>query len=395
MKLSIVIVSYKVKYYLEQCLLSLNNAIDKDTTEIFVIDNHSGDGSVEYLEERFPYVRFVNSRHNLGFARANNLAIRRSRGQYVLLLNPDTIVDKESIQGCLDFMDAHPDAGSCGIRMAHTDGTDAPESRRGLPTPMTAFYKMCGLCAKFPKHPKMGRYYMGWLPWDTPQEIDVVSGAFCMIRRSVIDKVGMLDEDFFMYGEDIDLSYRIIKGGFKNYYLPYRMLHYKGESTEKSSFRYVHVFYDAMLIFFSKHYSHFSTIISIPINLAIYGKALIALIRMQIHVIKKSLGFFVGRRHKEPNYIFIGTHLHEYRTLAEYYGLEAQYIEGNINIMPDGHQEIDTPIKENTVVVYDTKSYSYSDILRIFTSFPQRGVEIGTYNPREKILITCNDVYTL
>jgi len=409
MKLSVVIVSYKVKYYLEQCLLALRKATDGVDTEVFVVDNHSGDGSVEYLKKRFHNVAFISSHHNLGFAKANNRAIRRSKGEYVLLLNPDTIVAEDAIKQCLDFMDTNPQAGSCGIRMLHDDGTNAPESRRGLPSPLTAFYKMCGLCSRYPDHPKFGRYYMGGLPWDSPQEIEVVSGAFCMLRKSVIDEIGGLDEDFFMYGEDIDLSYRIMKGGWKNYYIPAQMLHYKGESTQKSSFRYVHVFYNSMLIFFRKHYAHFSLWASLPINIAIYGKALAALMKIQAHAIYKSLGFFVGRRHKEAAYIFIGNSIDDYKKLADSNGLEAQFFDGNGSTMPRGHLQIGMPeqvatqrfarkvtagrtTSKESIVVYDTEAYTYGQILGIFASNPQPGVRIGTYNPSNHTLITTEDV---
>lgn len=176
--------------------------------------------------------------------------------------------------------------------MLGANGKPAPESRRGLPSPMVAFYKMMGLCSRFPQHRSFGHYYMGYLPWDKPAKIEVVSGAFCMIRREALLKVGLLDEDFFMYGEDIDLSYRILKGGYQNYYLPVDILHYKGESTQKSSFRYVHVFYEAMLIFFRKHYSGMSHLLSIPVKFAIYARASVAFTQMMTAKIRKSLGFF-------------------------------------------------------------------------------------------------------
>lgn len=250
MKLSVVIVSYNVKYYLEQCLLSLQRALSTIDSEVIVVDNHSKDGSCEYLREKFSDVQFIASRHNLGFARANNLAIKKCKGKYVLLLNPDTVVGEDTLIHAVDFMDKHADAGAVGVGMLHVDGTVAMESRRGIPSPMTAFYKMIGLCNRFPKSKRFGKYYMSYLPWDKPCEIEIVSGAFCLLRKEALDKVGLLDEDFFMYGEDIDLSYRILKGGYHNYYIPEQILHYKGESTEKSSFRYVHVFYGAMFIFF-------------------------------------------------------------------------------------------------------------------------------------------------
>ena len=254
MKLSVVIVNYNVKYYLQQCLESLQRALKGVEAEVFVVDNHSHDGSVAYLRSRFPDVHFIASAHNLGFAGGNNIAIRQSKGEYVLLLNPDTVVGEEVIHASIDFMDSHPAAGGHGVQMLTHCGERALESRRGLPSPMVSFYKMVGLCKHFPQSDRFAHYYMGSLSWDVPGKIEVISGAYCFLRRSALDKVGLLDEDFFMYGEDVDLSYRLLKGGFENWYLPVRILHYKGESTQKSSFRYVHVFYDAMLIFFRKHY---------------------------------------------------------------------------------------------------------------------------------------------
>lgn len=280
MKLTVVIVNYNVKYFVEQCLKSLRKALRNIESEVIVVDNHSKDGSVEYLKECFPEVKVISSQHNLGFARANNIAINRSLSEYVLLLNPDTVVGERTIEECVTFMDDHKNAGGVGVMMLKSNGEKALESRRGLPTPMTAFYKMCGLCAKHPKNKKFGKYYMGFLPWDEAAQIEVISGAYCMLRRKAIEQVGLLDEDFFMYGEDIDLSYRLLKGGWENWYLPMPIIHYKGESTQKSSFRYVHVFYEAMLIFFKKHYSAASWWLTIPIKLAIYAKASTALVGM-------------------------------------------------------------------------------------------------------------------
>ena len=273
MKLSIIIVNYNVKYYLEQCLLSVERAIEDVDAEVIVVDNHSKDGSVEYIEQRFPWVTCISSLHNLGFARANNLAIKQSNSEYVLLLNPDTFISENIIADALNFMDNHKNAGGLGVTMLTTNGSRAKESRRGFPSPMVSFYKMMGLCDRFPNHPKFGHYYMSNMPWDKSGQMEVISGAFCLLRRAALDKVGLLDEAFFMYGEDIDLSYRILKGGFENWFFPSTILHYKGESTQRSSFRYVHVFYAAMLIFFRKHYSGMSFLLSIPIKAAIYLKA--------------------------------------------------------------------------------------------------------------------------
>ena len=278
MKLSIVIVSYNVCSYLEQCLQSVQTALEGIDGEVFVVDNHSDDDSVEVVRNRYPWVRLIANRENQGFARANNIAITQSEGEYVLLLNPDTVVEPDTLRKVLQFMDEHPKAGGVGVMMHQEDGTKAPESRRALPTPWVACLKMLG----FTK-----RYYMSFLSWNEPARIEVISGAFCLLRRKAIDEIGLLDEDFFMYGEDIDLSYRLLKGGWENWYVPASIIHYKGRSTRKTDYRYVHVFYQAMLIFFRKHYSHLSIFYTLPIKAAIYFRASVALtdiLRKKLHL---------------------------------------------------------------------------------------------------------------
>ena len=278
MKLSVVIVSYNVRSYLEQCLKSVQRALEGIEGEVFVVDNHSDDDSVVTIREKYPWVRLIENQENLGFSKANNQAIRQSQADYVLLLNPDTVVAEDTLRGGLTFMDEHPKAGGAGVMMCYEDGSRAPESRRALPTPWVAALKMLG----FTK-----RYYMSHLPWDQPCRIEVISGAFCLLRHEALKKIGLLDEDFFMYGEDIDLSYRLLKGGWENWYLPYSIIHYKGKSTQKSDYRYVHVFYQAMLIFFQKHYSHLSMVYTVPVKMAIYFRAFIALtdiLRKKLHL---------------------------------------------------------------------------------------------------------------
>ena len=278
MKLSVVIVSYNVRELLTACIDSVVKASEGIDAEVFVVDNKSADDTVEVICRDYPWVHLINNKENLGFSKANNIAIRQSEGEYVLLLNPDTVVAEGTLRGVVEFMDQHPEAGGAGVRMHNADGTLAPESRRAVPTPLVAARKMLG----FTK-----RYYMSNLPWDKPGKIEVVSGAFMMLRRKAIDQVGLLDEDFFMYGEDIDLSYRLLKGGWQNWYLPLDIIHYKGQSTQKSDFRYVHVFYQAMLIFFRKHYSHLSFFFTLPVKVAIYFRASLALadlIRKKLHL---------------------------------------------------------------------------------------------------------------
>ena len=393
MKITVVIVSYNVKFYLQQCLDSLLRALQGIESEVFVVDNHSKDGSVDYLSKRFPGVNVIDSPHNLGFARANNLAIRKSHAEYVLLLNPDTVVGESTIRTAIDFMDAHEDAGSLGVCMLDASGKAALESRRGLPSPMVAFYKMVGLCARFPNSHRFGHYYMSALPWDGPGRIEVVSGAFCLLRKKAIDEVGYLDEDFFMYGEDIDLSYRILKGGYHNYYLPSTILHYKGESTQKSSFRYVHVFYEAMLIFFRKHYSGMSWLISLPIKAAIYAKATLALFQMQIDRARKSLGF-ITYEWQTPNYVFVGSKEMQEKCgdLVRRKGLLAEFVALGKNELTASFLEKITDSKKLQIVVFDVSEFDYEQILEVFAVAPSPLRKIGFYHQDSGMLITDTEV---
>ena len=394
MKLSVIIVNYNVKFYLEQCLLSVFKATKNIATEVFVVDNHSRDGSVDYLTDRFPSVNIISSNHNLGFARANNIAIRQCSGDYVLLLNPDTIVGENALDEVVAFMDAHPKAGGVGVCMLKVDGTPAMESRRGFPTPLTAFYKMSGLCARFPKSRRFGHYYMGYLPWSSAERIEVISGAFCMVRHEALDKIGLLDEDFFMYGEDIDLSYRLLKGGYENWYVPARILHYKGESTHKSSFAYVHVFYDAMFIFFRKHYGHLSVLFSLPIKVAILLKATVSLFRMQASRVRRSLGFFSRHEFSDVAYVFVGSAaaIGECRDILHRKGMDAEYYETVGATATDGHLSLSLPENKTVNVVYDVHTYSYEQIFELFARDNRSNVRIGTYNPDTKTIITESEV---
>ena len=400
LKLSVIIVNYNVKYYLDQCIRSVLRAFEEMNTpaEIIVVDNHSADGSVDYLEQRypqklFPMVRFVRSAHNLGFARANNIAIRQSRGEYVLLLNPDTIVGEDALKASVDFMDVHEDAGAVGVRMLGTQGRRAMESRRGLPTPMVSFFKMLGFCNRWPHHRLFGKYYMGYLPWDEPSQIEVVSGAYCMLRRKALDEVGLLDEDFFMYGEDIDLSYRVLKGGYHNYYLPVDILHYKGESTQKSSFRYVHVFYEAMLIFFRKHYSGMTFLLSLPIKTAIYAKALMALVGMLSDRMRKSLGFFAPSAEGAQHYVFVGSLEMQdaCRDIARRLGLDAEFHDSEVL---EDRSEATWSEKNDNVLVLDADSMSYADMLKRMSRLSDMNVNVtlGTYSKEIGKIITDREI---
>jgi O-antigen biosynthesis protein len=281
MKLSVIIVNYNVKYFLEQCLYSVNKALSGIGAEVIVVDNNSVDGSEVMIRSWFPEIRLMVNHENIGFAKANNQAIRAAQGEYILLLNPDTVIEETTFSRCIAFMDSHPEAGALGPKMIDGKGRYLPESKRGLPTPEVAFYKIFGLTKLFPASPKFGKYYLGHTRNDVVQEVDILTGAFMFIRASVLSKTGLLDEDYFMYGEDIDMSYRILKAGYKVYYFPETtIIHYKGESTKKGSLNYILIFYKAMQIFATRHFSgKLARTYTLMINMAIYFRAVLSLFK--------------------------------------------------------------------------------------------------------------------
>lgn len=280
MKLSIVIVNYNVRHFLEQCLISVFKAVTNINAEVFVVDNNSVDGSCTMVKERFPKVKLFENKDNRGFSYANNQAIKKATGQYVLLLNPDTVVEEDSFEKCIQFMDKNPDTGGLTVKMIDGKGNFLPESKRALPTPIVSFYKIFGLTSLFPRSKRFAKYYLGHLSNDEINEIEILPGAYMFLRKEILEKTGYLDEDYFMYGEDIDLSYKITKAGYKNYYYPETtIIHYKGESTKKGSLNYVFIFYNAMIIFARKHFSDKNArAFSILINIAIYFKAFLAIL---------------------------------------------------------------------------------------------------------------------
>jgi GT2 family glycosyltransferase len=281
MKFSVIIVNYNVACFLEQCLQSVYVALKNIHAEVFVVDNNSVDNSVEMVENKFPQVHLIQNKKNVGFSKANNQAIRLAKGEYILLLNPDTVVEADTFEKVISFMDITPDAGGLGTKMVNGRGEFLPESKRSLPVPSVAFYRIFGLSKLFKKSKRFGKYHLTYLNPDEIHSVEVLSGAFMLLRKSVLDNIGLLDEDYFMYGEDIDLSYRITKAGYKNYYFPKtRIIHYKGESTKKSSINYVFVFYRAMQIFAKKHFSQKNAAtLNIMINIAIYLRAFLSIIK--------------------------------------------------------------------------------------------------------------------
>ena len=281
MTLSIIIVNYNVRYFLEQCLYSVQLSSKKIKTEVFIVDNNSVDGSVEMIESKFPKYKLIKNKKNVGFSRANNQAIKKAKGKYILLLNPDTLLEEDTLNKCILFMKKEENIGGLGVKMIDGNGNFLPESKRSFPSPIIAFYKIFGLSYVFPNSKTFGQYHLSYLDKNKIHEVDVLSGAFFLTKKNIIKKVGLLDEKFFMYGEDIDLSYRIKNSGYKNYYFPKtKIIHYKGESTKKGSMNYVYLFYKAMSIFSNKHFKGKNALFFyFVIHFAIYFRATISVIK--------------------------------------------------------------------------------------------------------------------
>jgi O-antigen biosynthesis protein len=279
MELSVIIVSYNARDYLRQCLVSVLAASRNSDIEVFVVDNNSTDGSADLVKKEFPSVNLICNKSNPGFSVANNQALRIAGGRLLLLLNPDTIVANDTFLKCIDFMNIHADAGTLGVRMVNGEGKYLPESKRAFPDPYTAFFKSFGIAFLFPKSPFLNRYYLPQIDSNETSLTEVISGAFMMVRREALDKSGLLDEDFFMYGEDIDLSYRLLQTGFKNYYFPgTQIIHFKGKSTKRNSCTDILHFYNAMRIYVRKRYMKWTEMpIRILLLIAIYVREIFAL----------------------------------------------------------------------------------------------------------------------
>lgn len=383
--LSIVIVNYNVCGFLEQCLLSLADAVKEMPHEIFVVDNASTDGSDTYIPRRFPQVKYIYNAENVGFARANNQAMALSSGRYVLLLNPDTVVGESVLSEACRFLDDHPDAGALGVKMLDGDGRFLPESKRGFPSPWVSFCKIFGLAKIFPRSPRFGRYHLRYLDENEINRVDVLSGAFMLLRRSTLDRCGLLDEQFFMYGEDIDLSYRMTLTGRHNYYLPLRIIHYKGESTKTESLRYVRIFYQAMLIFLRKHYPHYKFFAQFSIRLAIYLRASAAAVRRKLFPRKKKVDETSGEWNllcREPDAA---------ASLLAHHGVTLDFVTSDVAEMAVRL----SGARRRQHVVFDRSLYTYGAIIECMEAWSAPGkVRFYIYSPESGKIVSAHTSFT-
>ncbi len=307
-------------FFLEQCLCSVREAIVNIKAEVIVVDNNSSNQSLAYLEPLFPWVKFIANTENLGFAKANNQAVAIAKGEYCLFLNPDTLVAEDCFEQCLVFLRAHQNAGGLGIRMIDGAGQFLPESKRAFPSAITAFYKLVGLSALFPKSRLFNKYSLGYLNPNENQVVDVLAGAFFMVNSKVLATVGGFDERFFMYAEDIDLSYRIQQAGFTNYYFSgATIIHFKGESTRKGSLNYVLLFYNAMRVFVIKNYKGKSArVFSFFIQVAIIIRGVFSLLNQLIKGLSQSIFSGLTRQKGQPQEVLAFANPEEFNELSNF-----------------------------------------------------------------------------
>jgi len=273
LQLSVIIVNFNVKYFLEQCLCSVVKAGKNIEMEIIVVDNRSTDNSRDFFKDRFETVKFIWNTENEGFSKANNTGLKQATGEYILFLNPDTILPEDCLQNCLAVFHQHNNIGAVGVHMIDGSGNFLKESKRGFPSPFTSFCKLAGLTALFPTSKIFARYYLGHLDQNKNHEVAVLAGAFMLVQKRVLDKTGGFDERFFMYGEDIDLSYRILQAGFKNFYFAgTSIMHFKGESTKRGSLHQLRQFYGAMSLFAKKHSGRMAGLYTLAIRVIIWIK---------------------------------------------------------------------------------------------------------------------------
>lgn len=355
MKLSIVILNYNVRYFLELCLKSVTKAIQNIDAEIIVIDNNSSDDSCAMVASTFPHVKLLRNTQNMGFAKANNSAVKIATGDYICILNPDTVVAEDTFTKILNFAETKENLGIIGCRLIDGTGRFLPESKRNIPTVKIASQKVLG-CSK--------HYYANQISEHSVSEAPIFAGAFMFIKRSVFKEVKGFDEDFFMYGEDIDLSYRMIQRNLKNYYYgKTSIIHYKGESTVKDK-TYTKRFYDAMLIFYNKHFKTsklFNLLIFISIKVA-------QLIKTNPHNRSKAIYKRVVLSHK----------------LSEDFEMDLPFKVEVVKTLGS--------IKPCTEIIFDANTISYSEIISMMSSLntkPKIRFKIIPHN--SAFIISSND----
>lgn len=362
MKISVVILNYNVRYFLEQCILSVLSATKTLDAEIIVIDNDSKDDSCKMVKEHFPKITLIENKENVGFSKANNQAVKVAKGEYLCILNPDTAVSERTFINCLDYAETIENMGALGVYLMDGTGNFLPESKRNVPTPKVSLLKLMGFVKK---------YYAGHISENGKGKVDVLVGAFMFMKRSVYNEVGGFDEDYFMYGEDIDLSYKIAKAGYENYYNgDIETLHYKGESTQKDAV-YFDRFYGAMRIFYKKHLKP-NRLLNVLVSI---GVTAIKLIRTSSGNTKSPTGPAIDKA-----YVFT-ENLAMYRRLSEKMDIELKT--ASKSLFDDGGLR-------NCLFIFDVSYMPYSQIFSVMRRLKNRNNQFRIY-PRNSNFILGSD----
>jgi GT2 family glycosyltransferase len=380
-QLSIIIVNYNVRYFLEQCLLSVQDALRGIGGEIIVVDNISPDDSCEMVKNKFPDVILIENKVNIGFSKANNQGVAIAKGKYVLILNPDTVVAEDSFSKIIAFAEKTKNLGMLGVKLVDGTGNFLPESKRGLPTPKVAFNKLFGV-----SNTSTGKYYATHLDEDEMGFIEILVGAFMFMERQKYNEINGFDEDYFMYGEDIDISYKMFKKGYKNYYFPKtQIIHYKGESTSKNA-KYLGNFYGAMRIFYRKHF-HLNILFDFSMNLGIKFWYWIKFFQIKNTTSKPIT---------PKNVLYIGNENPVYESLRKSYKNSEVHIfavcETRVVSRYDDLEKLENILKDKQIdeIVFDNQSNSFSKIIFYMTSLKNKGINFKI-RPRETRFIIGSD----
>jgi len=382
LKLSIIIVNYNVRYFLEQCLLSVQAALQGVEGEIIVVDNVSEDGSCEMVKKQFPKVILIENKENVGFSKANNQGVDIAKGDFVLILNPDTVVAEDTFSKMLIKTNKLHNLGILGVKLIDGTGRYLPESKRGLPTPKVSFNKMFGI-----SNPNKGKYYATHLTENENGNIEVLVGAFMLIERKKYEEVNGFDEDYFMYGEDIDLSYKMLKKGYENYYFSNtQIIHYKGESTAKNA-KYLNNFYGAMRIFYKKHYK---------LNL-FYDFSM----NMGIHFWHLLKSFQVKKAPKPTttpkNILYIGNDNKVYEKIVKHYSTSTIHLfavcDTRVISRYDDLEKIENEIMTKNIdeIVFDNESNTFSKIIFYMNSLKDLKIRFKIHPKNTNFIIGSND----
>jgi GT2 family glycosyltransferase len=357
MQLSVIILNYNVRYFLELCVLSVQNALQNIDAEIIVIDNNSPDDSCAMMKQRFPNVKLIENKENLGFPKGNNIGVSQANGEYICILNPDTVVAEDTFSKVLAFAKNQGNIGIVGCKLIDGTGNFLPESKRGTPTPLVAFTKITGLYKIFPK--TFGTYYAQHLSENETGQVDILVGAFMFMKRDLYNEIGGFDENCFMYSDDIDLSYMALKKGKANYYFhETTVIHYKGESTIKDG-AYMKRFQEAMNFFYKKHF-RVSLLFSVFMKI---GIVFFSIIKMFQGKTKKVL--------QPAHYILVSNAVPKLRDRGE---VLREKLENQVGKLVK-QQNITKSFAEkpNTEIIFDQNNLDFKAIIKTFETNKNRG----------------------